>query len=52
MPWRSIGPAGQGGRADDIAVHPTDARVLVHPKNPDVVWVAATGHLFGANPAG
>ena len=22
--WRSIGPVGQGGRVDDIAVHPTD----------------------------
>ncbi len=24
--WRSIGPAGQGGRVDDIAVHPNDRR--------------------------
>lgn len=23
------------------------ARVVVHPTNPNVVWVAATGHLFG-----
>jgi photosystem II stability/assembly factor-like uncharacterized protein len=21
----------------------------VHPKNPDIVWVAAVGHLFGTN---
>jgi photosystem II stability/assembly factor-like uncharacterized protein len=28
----------------------TIARVLVHPSNPDVVWVAANGHLFGPNP--
>ena len=136
--WRSIGPIGQGGRVDDIAVHPTDtrvffvgfatgglwkttnngttfrsvfdehethsigdvaiapsdpqivyvgtgetnnrqsssfgagiykstdggetfthsglretqtiSRVLVHPTNPNVVWVAANGHLFNANP--
>jgi photosystem II stability/assembly factor-like uncharacterized protein len=136
--WRSIGPIGQGGRVDDLAVHPTDpttffvgfatgglwkttnngttfrpvfdtyethsvgdiaiapsdpevvyvgtgeannrqsssigagmykstdggetfeyvglretqsiARVRVHPSNPDVVWVAAAGHLFGPNP--
>lgn len=136
--WRSIGPVGQGGRVDDIEVHPTDpriyyvgfatgglwrtrnngttfepifdtyethsigdvaiapsdpdviyvgtgeannrqsssfgagvyrsvdggdhfeyvglrgtqtiARVLVHPDDPDVVWVAANGHLFGPNP--
>jgi photosystem II stability/assembly factor-like uncharacterized protein len=26
------------------------ARVVVHPANPDVVWVAAVGHLFGPNP--
>ena len=25
------------------------ARVVVHPKNPDMVWVAAVGHLFGPN---
>jgi hypothetical protein len=25
------------------------ARVVVHPKNPDIVWVAALGHLFGPN---
>jgi len=25
--WRSIGPVGQGGRVDDIAVHPVDARI-------------------------
>ena len=136
--WRSIGPAGQGGRVDDVAVRPDDsrtffvgfatgglwkttnrgttfrsvfdehgthsigdiaiapsdpdvvyvgtgeannrqsssfgdgvyrsrdggetfshvglretqtiARVLVHPSDPDRVWVAANGHLFGPNP--
>ncbi|MGD8360411.1 MAG: glycosyl hydrolase, partial [Gemmatimonadota bacterium] len=26
------------------------ARVRVHPSNPDIVWVAANGHLFGPNP--
>ena len=25
------------------------ARVVVHPKNPDIVYVAAVGHLFGPN---
>ncbi len=25
------------------------ARVIIHPKNPDIVWVAAMGHLFSAN---
>ncbi len=135
--WRSIGPVGQGGRVDDIAVNPNDgseyyvgfatggiwktinggttftpifdsyqthsigdlalapsnpqilyvgtgepnnrqsssfgygmyrsndggqsfahlgleqtqsiARVVVHPTNPEIVWVAAVGHLFGPN---
>ena len=136
--WRSIGPFGQGGRVDDLAVHPDDphtyfvgfatgglwkttnngttfrsvfdsygthsvgdiaiapsnpdvvwvgtgeannrqsssfgegiykstdggetfthmglretqsiARVIAHPTNSDVAWVAASGHLFRANP--
>ncbi len=26
--WRSIGPAGQGGRVDDIAVRPDDPRTF------------------------
>lgn len=24
-------------------------RIVIHPKNPDIVWVAALGHLFGPN---
>jgi photosystem II stability/assembly factor-like uncharacterized protein len=28
----------------------TIAKVVVHPKDPNTVWVAAVGHLFGANP--
>ncbi len=28
----------------------TIARVRVHPTNPDVVWVAALGHIYGPNP--
>ena len=24
-------------------------RIVIHPKNPDVVWVAVMGHLFGPN---
>jgi len=28
----------------------TIARIRVHPTNPDIVWVAADGHLFGPNP--
>ena len=26
------------------------ARVIIHPKNPDIVYVAALGHIFGPNP--
>lgn len=26
------------------------ARIIVHPENPDIVYVAALGHLFGPNP--
>jgi hypothetical protein len=26
------------------------ARMLVHPKDPNIVWVAAMGHLYGPNP--
>ncbi len=25
------------------------ARIVVHPQNPDIVWVAVMGHLFGPN---
>jgi photosystem II stability/assembly factor-like uncharacterized protein len=25
-------------------------RVILHPTNPDIVWVAALGHLYSANP--
>ena len=25
------------------------ARIVIHPKNPDMVWVAAMGHLFSRN---
>ncbi len=24
-------------------------RIVIHPRNPDIVWVAVTGHLFGPN---
>ena len=26
------------------------ARMIVHPKDPNIVWVAAAGHLYGPNP--
>ena len=25
-------------------------RIIVHPENPDIVWVAALGHLYSTNP--
>lgn len=25
------------------------SRIVIHPKNPNIVWVAAVGHLFGDN---
>lgn len=25
------------------------ARIVIHPKNPDIVWVAAMGHLYSTN---
>ncbi len=27
----------------------TIARIVIHPTNPDIVWLAAVGHLFGPN---
>jgi photosystem II stability/assembly factor-like uncharacterized protein len=32
-----------------LAETQTIARVLVHPRDPDIVYVAAVGHLFGPN---
>jgi photosystem II stability/assembly factor-like uncharacterized protein len=42
-----------GGRTfTQIGLEATQSigRVIVHPTNPDIVWVAAVGHLFGPNP--
>lgn len=41
-----------GGTFTQIGLRETQsiARVRVHPTNPDIVWVAANGHLFGPNP--
>ena len=46
--WRS----DDGGRSwRNIGLKDTRhiIRIIVHPKNPDIVWVAAIGHLFGSN---
>jgi photosystem II stability/assembly factor-like uncharacterized protein len=46
--WRS----DDGGRTwRNIGLKDTRhiTRIVVHPRNPDIVWVAALGHLFGPN---
>lgn len=46
--WRS----DDGGRSwKNLGLKDTRhiIRIIVHPKNPDIVWVAAIGHLFGPN---
>ena len=46
--WRS----NDGGRTwNNVGLKDTRhiTRIIIHPKNPDIVWVAATGHLFGPN---
>lgn len=46
--WRSE----DGGRSwKNIGLKNTRhiSRIVIHPKNPDIVWVAAIGHLFGPN---
>ena len=46
--WRS----DDGGRSwKNIGLKNTRhiSRIIIHPKNPDIVWVAAIGHLFGAS---
>lgn len=46
--WRSD-DAGRNWRQLGLKDTRHILRILIHPKNPDIVWVAATGHLFGAN---
>ncbi len=46
--WRS----SDGGRSwKNIGLKDTRhiTRIVIHPSNPNIVWVAATGHLFGPN---
>ncbi len=46
--WRSE----DGGRSwKNIGLKDTRhiIRIIIHPRNPDIVWVAAMGHLFGPN---
>jgi photosystem II stability/assembly factor-like uncharacterized protein len=46
--YRSL-DAGRTWKAAGLAETRHIGRVLVHPSNPDVVYVAAVGHLWGSN---
>lgn len=41
--------AGRTWQAIGLEHTQSIARIVVHPRNPDTVWVAAAGHLFGPN---
>ncbi|MES2764271.1 MAG: glycosyl hydrolase [Bacteroidota bacterium] len=46
--WRS----DDGGRTwRNLGLNDTRhiTRIVIHPRNPDIVWVSALGHLFGPN---
>jgi photosystem II stability/assembly factor-like uncharacterized protein len=42
--------AGESFEHVGLEATQTIARIVIHPDDDDVVWVAAPGHLFGANP--
>ncbi len=44
--WKSL-DGGAHFRNIGLRNSQSIARIVVHPKNPDVVWVAVAGHLFG-----
>jgi len=46
--WRSD-DAGRSWRNLGLKDTRHIIRIVIHPKNPDIVWVAAIGHLFGPN---
>jgi len=46
--WKSV-DAGKTWTNMGLADSHHIARVLIHPTNPDIVYVAAMGHLFSAN---
>ena len=46
--WKST-DAGRTWKNVGLAATEQIAAVVVHPKNPDVVWVAALGHTWGPN---
>ncbi len=46
--WKST-DGGRSWHKTGLADSRHIVRIVVHPKNPDIVWVAAMGHLFGPN---
>src|SRR5688500_17313825 len=46
--WRSD-DGGRSWRSIGLKDSRHIARIVIHPKNPDIVWAAAIGHLFGPN---
>ena len=47
--YKSI-DGGQSFESVGLADTQSIGRIVVHPKNPDIAYVAALGHLFGPNP--
>ncbi len=47
--WKST-DAGKTWKAIGLENTRHIARIRIHPQNPDWVWVAALGHVFGPNP--
>ncbi len=46
--WRSA-DAGRTWKNIGLQDSRHIVRIVIHPKNPDIVWVAVMGHLFGGN---
>jgi len=46
--WRSDN-AGRSWQNLGLKEGRHNIRIIIHPKNPDIVWVAVLGHLFGPN---
>ncbi|MBC7628048.1 hypothetical protein, partial [Ferruginibacter sp.] len=46
--WRSD-DAGRSWKLLSLKNTRHISRIIIHPKNPDIVWVAAIGHLFGSS---
>lgn len=46
--WKSV---DAGDTWKNMGLHDSHhiAKVVIHPKNPDIVWVASMGHLFSTN---